>query len=38
MNHSTRETKGRHATAFDLKGGPVLLSAATLTGDEVCSV
>ncbi len=35
---STTATTAQASTAFDVKGGPALLSAATITGDEVCNL
>lgn len=38
MSHSAQDLNGRNSPSFDIKNGPVLLSAATITGDEVCNM
>ena len=38
MNYSTTPMKSRYDTADDLQAGGTLLSATTITGDEVCNM
>ncbi|MCC5867764.1 MAG: PRC-barrel domain-containing protein [Gammaproteobacteria bacterium] len=38
MNPATTGSNSRPDTAFDVKAGPTLLSAATITGDDVCNM
>jgi sporulation protein YlmC with PRC-barrel domain len=38
MSTSARHAGNRQDTAFDVKAGPTLLSAATITGDDVCNM
>lgn len=38
MNDSTTQSKSRYDAASDTQAGATLLSAATITGDEVCNM
>lgn len=38
MNHSTTQANSRYDTAGDMQAGATLLSASTITGDEVCNM
>ena len=38
MNHSTTQSKSGYDAADDIRGGATLLSADTITGDEVCNM
>ena len=38
MNNSSTQTKSRYDAANDTRAGATLLSATTLTGDEVCNM
>jgi sporulation protein YlmC with PRC-barrel domain len=38
MNRTTTASNNRQDTAFDVKAGPTLLSAATITGDDVVNM
>lgn len=38
MNYSPTHSKGRHDTADDMQAGACVLSADTITGDEVCNL
>lgn len=38
MNHSTTQSRSTHDTADDMHAGSCLLSADTITGDEVCNL
>jgi hypothetical protein len=38
MNSAVTQPNTRQDSAFDVKTGPVLLSAATITGDDVCNM
>jgi sporulation protein YlmC with PRC-barrel domain len=38
MNSAVTKSNSREDSAFDIKAGPALLSAATITGDDVCNM
>jgi sporulation protein YlmC with PRC-barrel domain len=38
MNYSTTPSKSKYTTAGDMQAGASLLSASTITGDEVCNL
>ncbi len=38
MNSAVTQSNGSQESAFDVRTGPTLLSAATLTGDDVCNL
>jgi len=38
MNYSTTQSKSRYDDADDMQAGATLLSATTITGDEVCNM
>lgn len=38
MNHSTTQSKSKYDAAGDMQAGATLLSASTITGDEVCNM
>lgn len=38
MNYSTTQSKSRYDAANDIQAGDMLLSASTITGDEVCNM
>lgn len=38
MNYSTTQSKSRYDAANDIQTGAMLLSASTITGDEVCNM